>query len=283
MNIQEYISSGIVESYVLGLAEEAERAQFEQMCSQHAPVRAARDAFELSLEEHALAAAVAPPAHLRQTILQQLAAEPATAVTPVTPLVEPEPVAQLEATRTPVISMTMRYVAAAAIILLVVSAGLNFYYFNKYREFSQRYDRLLAQQTDLVKNNSALQTKLNTYEHTIAGLTDPNMAVIKMDGTGVPANGSPAPDRKATVLWDTRSKDVYLMVNNLPLPQTGKQYQLWAIVDNKPVDAGILDMAKGHTIVKMKNIPRAQLFAITLEEQGGSAQPKGPMYVLGKV
>jgi anti-sigma-K factor RskA len=73
------------------------------------------------------------------------------------------------------------------------------------------------------------------------------------------------------------------MVKNLPQPAAGKQYQLWAIVDNKPVDAGMLDMAHGHQMVKMKNIPRAQLFAITLEEQGGSPTPKGPMYVLGKV
>ena len=107
------------------------------------------------------------------------------------------------------------------------------------------------------------------------------MVAIKMNGSSAPAS----PDRSslATVYWDTRSKDVYLMVNNLPQPETGKQYQLWAIVDNKPVDAGMLDMAKGHIMVKMKNIPRAQLFAITLEQAGGSPTPKGPMYVLGKV
>lgn len=275
MNIQEYISSGIVESYVLGLADEAERVEFEQMCSLHADVRAARDAFEVSLEQHAIASAVAPPAHLRGAILQQLAAEPAAAMS------EGAPVVQMRATRSS-IPMAMRYVAAAAIILLAASAGLNIYYFNKYREYSQRYDRLLVQQSDLVKNNSTLQTKLLTYEHTIKGLTDPNMAVIRMDGSAVPANGSPAPASLATVLWDTRSKDVYLMVNNLPQPEAGKQYQLWAIVDNQPVDAGMLDMAHGHAMVKMKNIPRAQLFAITLEQQGGSPTPKGPMYVVGK-
>jgi anti-sigma-K factor RskA len=277
VNIQEYISSGIVESYVLGLADEAERVEFEQMCTLHAEVRTARDVFEVSLEQHAIAAAVAPPNHLREAVLQQLAAEPASGINGGAPVV------QMSSTRRSAIPMAMRYVAAAAIILLVSSAGLNLYYFNKYREFSQRYDQLLAQQTDLVKNNSALQTKLSTYEHTIEGLTSPYMAKIQMDGSSVPANGSPAPASLATVLWDTRSKDVYLMVNNLPQPEAGKQYQLWAIVDNQPVDAGMLDMAKGPVMVKMKNIPRAQLFAITLEQHGGSPTPKGPMYVLGKV
>jgi anti-sigma-K factor RskA len=277
VNTQEYISSGIVESYVLGLADEAERVEFEQMCTLHAEVRLARDAFELSLEQHAIASAVAPPAPLREAILQQLSAEPAAEIRGNAPVVQMQPI------RRAAIPMTMRYVAAAAIILLVGSAGLNIYYFNKYRDFSQRYDQLLSQQTELAKNNDVLQTKLSTYEHTITGLTDTNMAVIKMYGSGVPSNGSPAPGSLATVLWDTRSKDVYLMVNNLPQPTAGKQYQLWAIVDNQPVDAGMLKMENGQMMVKMKNIPRAQLFAITLEQQGGSPTPKGPMYVLGKV
>ena len=277
MNIQEYISSGIVESYVLGLADEAERVQFEQMCTQHTEVRAARDAFELSLEQHAMAAAVAPPARVRDAVLQKLTA------------VEPDanagkmaaPVVQLRPVKRGAVPMAMRYVAAASIVMLLGSVGLNVYYFNKYQDFSKRYDQLIAQQTELAKNNEALQTKLGNYESTVRALNSPYMAQIKMEGSTVPA--SPAPDGKATILWDTRTKDVYLMVGNLPQPQAGMQYQLWAIVDNQPVDAGMLDMDKGHMMVKMKNIPRAQLFAITLEQQGGSPTPKGKMYVMGKV
>lgn len=277
MNIQEYISSGIVESYVLGLADEAERVEFEQMCTRYAEIREARDAFELSLEQQVMAAPVAPPTHLRDTILQQLAAEPAADVNGGAPVVQLRPV------RRSAVSMAMRYVAAASIVLLAGSAILNIYYFNKYREYSKRYDQLIAQQSELVLNNKAMQTRMGSYERTIAGLTNPNMAKIYLDASGVPANGSPDPASQATVLWDTRTKDVYLMVNNLPQPETGKQYQLWAIVDNQPVDAGMLDMTKGRMMVKMKNIPRAQLFAITLEQEGGSSTPKGPMYVLGKV
>ena len=276
MNIQEYISSGIVESYVLGLADEAERAQFEQMCTQHPEVLAARDAFERSLEQHAMAAAVAPPGRVREAVLQQLAAGPdADAGKMAAPVVHLKPV------KRGAIPMAMRYVAAASIVMLLGSLGLNVYYFNKYQDFSKRYDQLLAQQTELAKNNEVLQTKLGNYESTVQALNSPYMAQIKMEGSVVPA--SPAPDGKATILWDTRTKDVYLMVGNLPQPQAGMQYQLWAIVDNQPVDAGMLDMDKGHVMVKMKNIPRAQLFAITLEQQGGSPTPKGKMYVMGKV
>jgi anti-sigma-K factor RskA len=85
----------------------------------------------------------------------------------------------------------------------------------------------------------------------------------------------------ATVFWDTKTKDVYLLNNNLPQAPQGKQYQLWAIIDGKPVDAGMMDVCSG--VCRMKNIPAAQAFAITLEAQGGNPTPQGEMYVLGKI
>ena len=72
MNIQEYISSGIVESYVLGLAEEAEQSEFERMCDAHIEVRRARVAFEEALEREALANAIPPPKSLKSKIFSEI-------------------------------------------------------------------------------------------------------------------------------------------------------------------------------------------------------------------
>ena len=73
-------------------------------------------------------------------------------------------------------------------------------------------------------------------------------------------------------------------MNELPKPRADKQYQLWAIVDGKPVDAGVFDVDGGAAFVKLKNIPNAQAFAITLENKGGSASPHmDALYVMGKV
>ncbi|MEJ0083604.1 MAG: anti-sigma factor [Puia sp.] len=95
---------------------------------------------------------------------------------------------------------------------------------------------------------------------------------------------SRAPSSLATVYWNTQSKDVYLLVNKLPAPVPDKQYQLWAIVDGKPVDAGVFEMAEGISFVKLKTIPKAEAFAITLEKKGGSTKPDmDAMYVMGKV
>ena len=70
MNTQEYILSGIVESYVLGLASDEERREFEQMCSQHPEVLAARNSFELAMEKQAMENAIAPATDLKSKIFE---------------------------------------------------------------------------------------------------------------------------------------------------------------------------------------------------------------------
>ncbi len=108
-------------------------------------------------------------------------------------------------------------------------------------------------------------------------MADPAMAVIKMPGI------AGKEDNLATLYWNTKNKDVYVMLNKLPVPAKGKQFQLWALVDGKPVDAGLLN-SECQGVCKMKNIPKAQAFAITLENEGGSPAPTmQQMYVLGKV
>ena len=107
-------------------------------------------------------------------------------------------------------------------------------------------------------------------------IADTGMAMVKL-------RSNKGKDDAATVFWNTKNRDVYLMVNKLPEPTTGKQYQLWAMIDGKPVDAGLLS-PRCTSVCKMKNIPRAEAFAITLEKEGGSAVPNlRTLFVIGSV
>lgn len=270
MNIQEYISSGIIESYVLGLASPEEGIEFERICSAHAEVIAAREAFEKQLEDQLLQQRIAVPRELKSSLFSRIAMEE----------VQQEPRIPL---KKPVLVPRVgfpRMVAAASLILLLGSVLLNLYLLSQYKHSIAQYKDLLASQTQLANSNQSLNTKLLNYETAINHMKDPVMEIVKMPG--VPA--SPSPSSMATVYWNTSSKEVYLLVNQLPIPVTGKQYQLWAIVDGKPVDAGIFDMEEGTHFMKLKTIPRAQAFAITLEKKGGSDTPTmDALYVMGKV
>lgn len=276
MNIQEYISSGIVEAYVLGLAEPQEAAEFEQLCSQYPELVEAREAFELSLEKQAIAHAVAPDKSVRSRIFGELQVEADK---------EPKviPITQLEEKKVdiPAVSPFKRYMAAASIVALIGSLALNLYFYNKYKSVNNQYNVLVAAQTELAQNNSALQTKMSEYEKSLSILNDPSVQKVKMEGANVPT--SPDASSLATVFYNQSSSEVFLVINNLPAPQSNQQYQLWAIVDGKPVDAGVFDLSS-NKVLTMKTLSGApQAFAVTLEKKGGSLSPEGAMYVLGKV
>ncbi len=270
MNVQEYISSGIVESYVLGLSSPEERTEFERMCAAYSEVQAARHAFEMQLENTLQQQKQEPPRELKSRIFSRIGMEkdePATHL----PLRKPALVPRIG---------FAKYVAAASLILLAGSVLLNLYLLNQYKKSIAQYKDLLATQSQVASANQALQTKLANYENALNLMKNPLMEIIKLPG--VPT--SPAPLSLATVYWNTETKDVYLLVNQLPKNVSDKQYQLWAIVDGKPVDAGTFDTEEGVSFVKLKTIPKAEAFAITLEKRGGSVTPTmSAMFVMGNV
>jgi len=276
VNIQEYISSGIVEAYVLGLADPQEAAEFEQLCSQYPELLEAREAFELSLEKQAIANAVAPDKSVRSRIFHELKWK-----TNKEPKVIPINKNEEKQVDIPAASPFRRYMAAASVVALLGSLALNLYFYNKYKSVNNQYNDLVAAQTELAQNNSALQTKMSEYEKSLSIMNDPAVQKVKMEGANVPT--SPDASSLATVFYNKSSAEVYLVVNNLPAPQSNQQYQLWAIVDGKPVDAGVFDLSS-NKVLTMKTLPGSpQAFAVTLEKKGGSLAPEGAMYVLGKV
>ena len=74
MNIQEYILSGIIESYVLGLASPEERSEFEAMCATHPEIQKAKDEFEDSLQNYFMndADAIKPAPELKDKIFAEI-------------------------------------------------------------------------------------------------------------------------------------------------------------------------------------------------------------------
>ncbi|RYF96735.1 MAG: anti-sigma factor [Chitinophagaceae bacterium] len=262
MNVQDYISSGIVESYVLGLATAEERSEFERMCSQHPEVLNARTDFELSLEQQAMQNAVTPPPELKQRILQAVLKDDGSV--------------KASDQQAPVIKTNwLRYAVAASLILL---AGSLFWNMSQY----SRNKKLQASYNELTRDYDSNAVRLAEIEDQVAMLTlNPSTKLAALKGL------APAPASHATVVWDTLSKDVYLIINNLPQPATGHQYQLWALFNGQPIDVGMIDnevfTGEKKLMIQMKNVTGAQAFAITLEKKGGSPTPQGAMYVMGNL
>lgn len=270
MDVKAYIQTGIIESYVLGLSSAEENAEVEQLRGQYVEIDEAIQEFSLAIEEIAKQNSVAPPPELKQKIIAAIREEGSerNALSFVTQNQKETPVVPINN------AYNWKMIAVASIILFIVSSFLNYYLYHQYSNNKEAYQALLSERETLQVNNQMYQTQLKEWQLAAAMMADTGMATVKMHSTK-------GKEDAATVFWDKRSKDVYVMVNKLPEPKTGKQYQLWAMVDGKPVDAGLLDPSC-ISVCKMKNIPRAEAFAITLEKEGGNRVPNlKALYVVG--
>jgi anti-sigma-K factor RskA len=237
VNLKEYIASGIIESYVMGLASETERAEFEQMCAEHPELVAERRKFEESLETYASEQAIRPPTEVKAKILKAI-------------------ITMESSTKLRGIGL-LRFVAAAAVILLIGMVVL--------------YYQVNQQNKDLANTNKELSDKVNADELTINKIkrevSIPNTTIVSMVGT------KRAPQSAANVYWDSTNSNVYLMVTNMPQLPSDKQYQLWALIDKTQKSLGVFDATDQNIILKMDSTKKAQAFAITIEKRGGKPHP----------
>jgi len=152
-------------------------------------------------------------------------------------------------------------IAAAVFILLIGSMILNYSYFNKYHKAQDALEVAEKQLQQKEKSNEAMSRDLDVVTNKYA------MPVV-LNGT------AHAPDALAKIFWMKNTGQVYIDPTNLPQVPDGMQYQLWGIVDGKPVSGGMIETSKGtYHIQKMKSFGKVDAFAITLEKAGGSPTP----------
>ena len=267
MNKEDIISSGLLELYALGLTSTEEARQVEEWINQYPEIKQELDAIEGSLETYAQVNAIEPSSSVKDKIFSQITKEeqkdnnniPSTNFN----------TAKQEVYRIPTF---FKLAAAAIIILLIGSIALNYSYYAKYQSASNELQ--VAQEK--IKQNQQANLAM---KDDIAVMSDKNSLPVVLKGT------PHAPDALAKIYWMKNTGEVYVDPSNLPSVPGGMQYQLWAIIDGKPVDAGMISTEKGiYHIQKMKSFGHAEAFAITLEKAGGSPTPTmDQMYVIAKV
>ena len=251
---------------MLGNASEQERREVECISSIYPEIRKELDALSISLEKYAEANAVAPPSHLRDKIFAEINSLEATEKK------SGAKVISIESAPSPRFSY---WLAAACVALLAISSALYFQLSTKKSELASAMQEKQKMDDTLTQMSAATQM----MHEQMAMLNNPDNKKVTMKGTDA------HPGMVASVLWNTQNHEVYLSANNLPQPPADKQYQLWAIVDGKPVDMGVFDVSSDSSMYhKMGAAENAQAFAVTLEKKGGSPVPTlTAMYVMGQI
>lgn len=254
MDIGKYISSGILEQYVLGDLSEKERREVERYAAQFPEIRQELDAIEAALESYALQQAIAPSAGVLGKIMARI-----------------QPGAPAPKT-----SALKRYTPLIIILLLLSTLIFGFLYFRQKQACAADQARLQA----LLVEQDSLKTQIAQQQAQGNDRNQPKTQPVYLKGT------PEAPEAVALVYWNPATGTNTLDVIYLPEPPAGKQYQLWAIVDGVPADMDVFTLpATAGVLIKAPFIENPQAFAISLEPLGGSPlpTPTGPIYAVGNV
>ncbi len=266
MDTNQYIESGILETYVMGLCSDTENQEVEKLISQYSTIATEVDTLRDKLEDYASLHAITPPFGLKNRILATLETQN---------LIDKPAAKQMLLLAKPLIKP---WHIAAGVSVLAMSAAFNVYFYNNWKQSETALSSLQAENTRMAGNLDIQKASYTALNQEFALVQSAEIKKITLAGT--PAS----PSSSAKVYWNNSKNEVYLSVVDLPQIKENQQYQLWAIVDGKPVDAGIFNLGTG--LVQLKNISNASAFAISLEAKGGSttqAGPKGTIYLMGAV
>ena len=261
MDINKYIASGNLEQYVLGTLSLEEQLEVESLMRQYPAIKEEIEAIELSLEQMAQMTKIQVPYNLENAILNKIDDTPTVASNTETP--KPSP------------SNKLRNLAMIGGILALGLASIwGFSQKNKHEAIQKQYEQLNKEYLILKEDCAKIQSSTNQYNEQLAFLRDVDTKPIEMKGTDL------SKESLTILYWNENKEDAYLDIASLPTPPSDKQYQLWAIVDGKPVDIGVFDLTED--IIKIPSIENPQAFAITLEKLGGVESPTlDQMYVIG--
>ena len=271
-NLKAFIESGVLELYVLGDLSPEETLRVKELASQHQEVRDEPAAIKYAMEEFAMQNAVQPSEDVEAKLFQKLGInidEETNSVSDLPLQAEPK-IVSLDHSNAKMRSL--RYALVACVALLIVSTAALFITYSK---LTDAHDQIASLNLDKEKF-AGVVSKLEYNNRGLNNLVEMNeskdWATIKMQGQAI------SPQSKMNVYWNKKNKDVIInyLAMDLPKADAKHEYQLWALVNGKPVSLGVFgktDSTSRDALLKMQAIQEAQAFAVTLEPMGGSVNP----------
>ncbi|MDQ3392893.1 MAG: anti-sigma factor [Bacteroidota bacterium] len=281
MNLENYISSGILESYVLGELTPSQNKEVEVNAEKYPEIMEELRQLELVFHEIAQSNSKPPKPGTKESLLSKIDSIEKEGKT------ESK---QQDTVGSKIISMDsatkkiekssrgLIYWAAASAALALISTILAITFYSRWQNSENSLATVIAENSRLAEEYNMVNQNLGKAERDLAIINKSEFQRVELKGLEI------SPTSLARIYWNENSQEVYLNVAALPQPPADKQYQLWAIVNGQPVDAGVFNPHEAEGLLPMKNIANAAAFAVTLEPQGGSQSPTMElMYIHGTV
>lgn len=270
MNIQEYISSGILELYVCGALTDQESKEVSSTLLEHEEVRTEVEEIENALQNLAMATAPYNPEKLLTSIKAKLGKKDIKVV----------PLQSNKRQR------ILTYISLAATLALLI--GL-FSLLSKNNKLRDEINKREAQQVVLSSENESDKSKLTETQKDLSETQNILNVFRDRNTVKVPLAGQEiSPESYVNIFWNKAGNKVYIDAQGLPEPPEGKVYQVWSLKMNPlaPTSIGLLTNFNEdkNKIFELDNPNNSEAFGITLEPAGGSETPTmAQLYTLGAI
>lgn len=268
-NTTTYIQSGILELYAIGDLSAAERLQVEVMTHQHHTIATELNHIEKALFLMAQQAEIMPSTKAKNSFFESIK------------LIDNVPTETIFINKeTPTAKITSlqhhrdinfyKYGFAACYALLLLSVAGLIILLNSLKNSNQQIVNLQNNAQRYSQQVNSLNNQVKLANNSLQILTSPEIKMFKLGGT------PNLPNANIVVMWNPLKQKVMIHRPSMvmPLNDDKHQYQLWAMVNGKPIDLGVFD-SKGSLsgFQEMRNIASVETFAVTLEPKGGSKHP----------
>jgi len=265
MDKEQFLKTGLLEQYVLGLTSEEESEMVQHYAKLYPEVEKEMEHMRDALEDYAMKYITLPPDELKSRVKSSLKKASD----------EPEPPASQVVPKT---KSSFFSRSSALLLLLILGLGFFSYLFYQDKTNAERNYKELAIAFDTYKSECEKQQQQAANHNAVYDLLQHSATQpVKLLGSDL------APEAEAVAYLNPVAQKALINLTKLPSPPSGKTYQLWADVEGHMVDMGIVEFGKGDFQI-VTFIQNAESLNITLEPTGGSEEPTVEfLYANGKV
>ena len=237
--IRTFLDSDLLENYLLGNTTPEESLQVERYIAMYPEVRETYNELQENLEAFAKIHAKKAPEGLKTRILQTIRAQDRG-------------------------RRSVRRFAIAASLTAFMFAGASYFFWNQ--------NKSLQEENSMVNNKiltleADMKQQLEDVRNQFIVLNNPQTKKYLVNGN------KKARELKAVAYINPVKKLSYINVQKLPNLPEDQSYQMWAEVNGKMVNLGVIDLAAGKD--QLRALPYAEnaVSYITIERKGGTTTP----------
>tara|TARA_R110000868_G_scaffold30589_3_gene112928 strand:+ start:624 stop:1382 length:759 start_codon:yes stop_codon:yes gene_type:complete len=237
--IKIFLDTDLLEKYLLDATTELETLQVERYIAMYPEVRKTYNELQDNLEHFAKSYSLKTPEGLKEKILNKIKAQNSSK------------------------RKFMNYAVAASFVAMLF-AGASYFFYNQNLNL-QEENSVVTNQIKLLEAD--MKERLEDVRNQFIVLNNPQTKKYTVRGN------KKAKDLKAVAYVNPVKKLSYINVQNLPHLQEGQCLQMWAEVNGKMINLGILKEAGNKDNLFAMPYAKNAVGYITIEPEGGNETP----------